>query len=170
VTDLFVADADRLTDQQIEIFDDVLGHLIKRIESQALAEISRSGPPPSPRGRYRGPPSRLSERDLIEIASTTTQAHLLAISTRPQIGAVVTDVLLRHGHKDVFRALAENPGAQFSTRGFEALVRHAKSEAPLTEKIGLWLDVPLKLSGNCAGDACDGSAPLEAISHSFRNR
>src|SRR5262249_16437216 len=100
-------------------------------------------PPPSPRGRYRGPPSRLSERDLIEIASTTTLAHLLAISTRPQIGAVVTDVLLRHGHKDVFRALAENPGAQFSTRGCEALVRHAESDAPLTEKSGLRLDVPL---------------------------
>jgi len=26
VTDLFVADADRLTDQQIEVFDDILGH------------------------------------------------------------------------------------------------------------------------------------------------
>ena len=41
VTDLFVAGADRLTDQQIEVFDDILGHLIKRIESKALAELSR---------------------------------------------------------------------------------------------------------------------------------
>lgn len=40
VTDLFVADADRLTDQQIEVFDDILGHLIKRIESKALAELA----------------------------------------------------------------------------------------------------------------------------------
>jgi hypothetical protein len=43
VTDLFVADADRLIDQQIEIFDDVLGHLIKRIESQALAGSADPG-------------------------------------------------------------------------------------------------------------------------------
>ena len=41
ITDLFVADADRLTDQQIGVFDDILGHLIKRIESRALAELSR---------------------------------------------------------------------------------------------------------------------------------
>jgi uncharacterized protein (DUF2336 family) len=41
VTDLFVTDADRLTDQQIEVFDDIPGHLIKRIEAKALAELSR---------------------------------------------------------------------------------------------------------------------------------
>src|SRR5271156_5969993 len=40
ITDLFVADADRLNDQQIEVFDDVLSHLIKRIEGRALAELS----------------------------------------------------------------------------------------------------------------------------------
>ena len=69
----------------------------------------------------------------------------------------------------MFRAFAENAGAQFSTRGFEALVRHAESDAPLTEKIGLRLDVPLAF-GQLRGDACDEPAPLEAISHSFRNR
>src|ERR1039458_10341393 len=41
ITDLFVADADRLNDQQIDVFDDVLGHLIKRIEGKALSELSR---------------------------------------------------------------------------------------------------------------------------------
>ena len=41
VTDLFVSDADRLNDEQIDVFDDVLGHLIKRIEGKALAELSR---------------------------------------------------------------------------------------------------------------------------------
>jgi len=45
ITDLFVADADRFTNQQIDVFDDVLGHLIKRIEGKALAELSqRLGP------------------------------------------------------------------------------------------------------------------------------
>src|SRR5580700_4815121 len=40
ITDLFVADADRLSNQQIEVFDDVLSHLIERIEGRALAELS----------------------------------------------------------------------------------------------------------------------------------
>ena len=40
VTDLFLNDADRLNDQQIGVFDQVLVHLINRIETRTLAEIS----------------------------------------------------------------------------------------------------------------------------------
>jgi len=40
VTDLFLHDSDCLNDQQIAVFDDVLGHLIKNIETQARAELS----------------------------------------------------------------------------------------------------------------------------------
>jgi uncharacterized protein (DUF2336 family) len=162
VTDLFVADADRLTDQQIEVFDDILGHLIKSIEAKALAELScrlapiHNAPPEVVRQLARDDDiavaepvltasMRLGDRDLIEIASTKTQAHLLAIAARPQIGTALTDILLQHGQQDVFRALAENPGARFSARGFETLVQHAQSDERLTETIGLRLDVPLRL-------------------------
>jgi uncharacterized protein (DUF2336 family) len=83
--------------------------------------------------------ARLSDSDLIEIASTKTQAHLLAISARPQIGTAVTDVLLERGSQDVFHTLADNSGARFSARGFETLVRHAESDGRLAEKVGLRL-------------------------------
>jgi len=133
VTDLFVADADRLTDQQIEVFDDILGHLIKRIESKALAEL-RLGPihnaPIEVVRRLARDNNisvaepvlstslRLSEGDLIEIASSKTQAHLMAISARPRLAAPVTDILLQRGRQDVFHALAGNSGARFTARGF----------------------------------------------------
>jgi uncharacterized protein (DUF2336 family) len=162
VTDLFVADAERLSDQQINVFDEVIGHLIKRIESRALTELGRrlapiqNAPTEVVRQLARDDDiavaqpiltvsGRLSESDLIEIASTKTQAHLLAISSRPQIGIAVTDVLLRRGNQDVFRTLADNSGAQFSVRGFEALVRSAEHDERLAEKIGVRLDVPLRL-------------------------
>jgi uncharacterized protein (DUF2336 family) len=162
ITDLFVADADRLTDQQIDVFDDILGHLIKRIESKALAELSRrlapihNAPIEVVRRLARDDDivvaepiltasARLSDSDLIEIASTKTQAHLLAISARPQIGTAVTDVLLQRGNQDVFHTLADNSGARFSARGFETLVRHAESDGRLAEKVGLRLDIPLRL-------------------------
>jgi uncharacterized protein (DUF2336 family) len=152
ITDLFVADADRLTDQQIDVFDDILGHLIKRIESRALAELSRrlapihNAPIEVVRRLARDDDivvaepiltasARLSDSDLIEIASTKTQAHLLAISARSQIGTVVTDVLLQRGNQYVFHALAENSGAHFSARGFETLVRHAEGDGRLAEKV-----------------------------------
>jgi uncharacterized protein (DUF2336 family) len=133
LTDLFVADADRLSDRQVEVFDDVLGHLIKSIESKALAELSRrlapihNAPIEVVRRLARdddiaiaGPiltaSERLSDRDLIEIACSKTQGHLLAISTRPQIGAAVTDVLLQRGEQNVFRTLAENSRRAASRR------------------------------------------------------
>ena len=101
VTDLFVADADRLSDQQIDVFDNVLGHLIKRIEGKALAELSRrlgpinNAPIDVVRRLARDDnivvaeqilttSARLSDTDLIEIASTKTQTHLMAISARLQ--------------------------------------------------------------------------------------
>ena len=41
VTDLFLSDANRLNDQQIEVFDEVLGRLARNIEEKTLAELSR---------------------------------------------------------------------------------------------------------------------------------
>jgi uncharacterized protein (DUF2336 family) len=162
VTDLFVADADRFNEQQINVFDDVLGHLIKRIEAKALAELSqRLGPisnaPTEVVRRLAGDDniavaepiltqsSRLTDADLIEIASTKTQAHLLAISARPELGVTVTDVLLQRGDRPVFHKLADNAGAKFSDRGFATLVKSSENDAQLAEKVGLRLDVPLRL-------------------------
>jgi uncharacterized protein (DUF2336 family) len=162
VTDLFVADADRLNDQQIDVFDDVLGHLIKRIEGKALAELSRRlGPinnaPIEVVRRLAQDDNiavaepiltqspRLNDKDLIDIANTKTQAHLLAISARAHIGTSVTDVLLQHGDQQVFHKLAGNSGANFSEGGFATLVKHSERDEQLAEKVGLRLDVPLRL-------------------------
>ena len=162
ITDLFVIDADRFTDQQIDVFDDVLGQLIKRIEGKALAELSQrlapiNNAPAEVVGRLArdddiavaepilAQSQRLSESDLIEIASTKTQGHLLAISGRPEIGTNVTDVLLRRGDSPVFHKLAANSGASFSEAGFATLVKHSERDQRLAEKMGLRLDIPLRL-------------------------
>src|SRR4029077_13350213 len=41
ITDLFLGSADRFTGEQVALFDDVMGRLIDRIETRALAEHSR---------------------------------------------------------------------------------------------------------------------------------
>jgi uncharacterized protein (DUF2336 family) len=162
ITDLFVADADRFNDQQIAVFDGVIGHLIKRIEGKALAELSqRLGPIESaPTEVVRRlakdddlaiarpileQSRRLSEDDLIEIANTKSQGHLEAIATRSQIGCNVTDALLKHGNQHVFHKLASNSGASFSEGGLETLMKGSEFDEQLTEKLGLRLDIPLKL-------------------------
>ena len=41
VTDLFLHDGDRLSDDQVKVFDDVLCLLIARVETRAKAELSK---------------------------------------------------------------------------------------------------------------------------------
>lgn len=162
ITDLFLGEADRLNDQQIDVFDDVLGKLIQRIETKALAELSSrlapidSAPIEVIRRLARndeiavaGPvlteSSRLTTDDLIEVAKTKGQRHLLAISGRAQLEETVTDVLLDRGNQKVVNRLASNPGARFSELGFETLVKAGETDAALAEKVGLRLDLPLRL-------------------------
>ena len=162
ITDLFVGTADRLNEQQVELFDDVLGRLISKIEGKAIAELSRRlGPignaplnvvqklarhddiavaePILTHSR------RLSDNDLIQIANTKTQAHLMAISGRSQIATMVTDVLLERGDYGVFHRLADNHGASFSDNGFATLVKHSEADQGLAEKVGVRLDIPPRL-------------------------
>ena len=89
--------------------------------------------------------ARLNDKDLIAIATTKTPAHLLAISGRSQIGANVTDILLQRGDRKVYHRLAGNAGANFSEGGFATLVKHSERDGELAEKVGLRLDVPLRL-------------------------
>jgi uncharacterized protein (DUF2336 family) len=159
---LLLVDADRLSDQQIDVFDEVFGHLIRRIEGKALAELSQRLAPvknaPTDVVRQLAKhddiavaepvltrSARLSDADLIEIARTKPQAHLLAISGRVQIRASVTDALLNRGDNAVMRRLAENTGAHFSDNGYAALVEHSEHDDQLAEKVGLRLDLPLQL-------------------------
>lgn len=162
ITDLFLSNADRLSDKQVGLFDDVLGQLIKRVEIKALAELStRLAPAPNaPIGVVKhlarhddilvaGPvlsqSERLSTADLIEIAKSKGQAHLLAISDRTLVDETITDVLLERGSREVFHKLAENHGAFFSKSGFTTLVNYAKSDEALAEMVGQRVDVPTHL-------------------------
>jgi uncharacterized protein (DUF2336 family) len=162
ITDLFLTTSDRLNSEQIDVFDEVLGHLVRRMEARALMELSERLAPieNAPIGVIRtlarddeiavaGPvlttSLRLSNDDLVEIANSKGQAHLLAISSRKALDTVVTDVLVRRGDLQVHRKLATSPGARFSDEGMSLLVKHAEADDMLTEKLGLRLDLPLHL-------------------------
>lgn len=162
ITDLFLNEADRLNEEQIGVFDDVMVQLIERIEARTLAEISeRLGPVAnapidltlnlarhSEIGVARPiltSSARLTTADLVEIAKTKSQDHLLAISERAQIETAVTDVLLDRGNKAVVHSVAGNSGARFSENGFVALLKAAETDDKLAEKTGSRLDLPLNL-------------------------
>lgn len=172
VTNLFLDESDQLNDQQISVFDDVMLHLIERIETKALVQLSTCLAPidNSPIEVIRrlsrhdeitvaGPvltqSNRLSESDLIDVAKSKGQGHLLAMSGRVCLPEAVTDVLVERGDGYVFHALAKNTGARFSQSGFFTLVKKSETDESLTEKLGLRLDIPLQLLQQLLSRATD---------------
>ncbi len=162
MTDLFLSDADRLNEQQVKVFDDVLVRLMERIESRTLANLSdqladiNSAPREVVRqlafnseievaGPVLAKSTRLSERDLVTIASNAEQGHLLAISSRKIINEAVTDALINRNDNVVSHVLAKNDGARFSERGYATLVDNAGRDDILAELLGLRLDMPASL-------------------------
>src|SRR5690606_4643447 len=73
----------------------------------------------------------LDEPTLVDIAEGKGQEHLAAISGRPMLSTLVTDVIVRRGDRDVVRSVAANSGAQFSDDGFSGLVKRASGDGVL---------------------------------------
>jgi uncharacterized protein (DUF2336 family) len=154
VTDLYLGGLATHSEENIELFDQVLGQLIDYMETQALARLS-SQLAPIGRAPIRvvqrlarhddivvsGPLLRESTRlgmdDLIEVAFTKGQAHLAAIASRPEIAEAVTDVLVEKGNTDVAKIIAANSGARFSDDGFSILVTRAENEIGLAELVSV---------------------------------
>jgi uncharacterized protein (DUF2336 family) len=88
---------------------------------------------------------RLSNANLIEIASTKSQTHLLAIAGRERLEISVTDALVECGGREVLNRLVENSGALFSEMSFTAMVERAERDENFALRLGRRLDIPLRL-------------------------
>jgi len=171
VTSLFLGDADRYSSGQRAVFEQVFLQLLDRIENNALPEFanqfaSLDQAPVKVVKRLarhcdinvaspvlsRSP--LLDTGDLIEIASSMGQSHMLAMASRSSLEEAVTDILLDRGGRDVVFAVASNAGSKISHSGFGKLVASSKRDALLTEKTGLRPDIPqqhlVELVNKCA--------------------
>ncbi len=168
VTDLFLSSAGRYQSEQIELFDNVLERLIKTIEIRAIADVSArialaelsaqlapvSQAPPSVVRRLAkndeiavaGPvlreSARLSAEDLVDVAQTKGEQHLLAVAGRWWLKEVVTDALLARRYPSVSRRIVNNPGARVSASGFAIVVAQAESDPELAVETGIRVDLP----------------------------
>jgi uncharacterized protein (DUF2336 family) len=70
---------------------------------------------------------------------------LMAISTRRVLSGAVTDVLVLRGNDEVIQSTVNNPGAEFSERGFTRLVSRAEADDDLATCIGLRPTMPRHL-------------------------
>jgi uncharacterized protein (DUF2336 family) len=162
VTQLFLADAHRLNEAQIAVFDDVFVRLMERADTQALALLGNDlcGAGAVPRKAIRrlafhddvvvaGPVLRrskgLPDKDLVEVASLRGQEYLLEISGRQTIDAPLSDKLVERGEAAVLGKLIRNLGTRFSEAGCAALVAKAKQDEELAEALVRRSDVAPEL-------------------------
>jgi uncharacterized protein (DUF2336 family) len=181
VTDLFVSSAGSFNDEQIELFDGLLERLIKTIELRAVADVSArialaemsvqlapiaQAPPAVVRHLARhdeiavaGPvlteSARLRTEDLVEIAETKGEQHLLAISGRWWLKEVITDALLARRYPTVSRRIVSNPGARVSAAGFAIVVGQAESDPELAIETGIRVDLPSGLRNQLLRNATE---------------
>jgi uncharacterized protein (DUF2336 family) len=162
VTDLFINGAVDYSDEQIGLFDDVFQCLMVHIETSAKALLANrlavidTAPPLVIRAlafddliEVAAPvlsrSERLDDDALIETARNKSQAHLMAISTRRVLSGAVTDVLVLRGNDEVIQSTVNNPGAEFSERGFTRLINRVEGDDTLTTCLGMRPTLPRHL-------------------------
>jgi uncharacterized protein (DUF2336 family) len=181
VTALFLASAGSYTSEQIELFGDVFERLINTIELRALADVSARialaelSSQLAPISQAPGSVIRhlarhddisvagpvlmespiLKSDDLIEIARTKGEKHLIAIAGRWWLQDVVTDSLLIRRFPNVSRRLVTNPGARVSAAGFAMIVAQAAADPELAVVTGIRADLPAELRARLLRHATD---------------
>ena len=88
---------------------------------------------------------RLDSQTLVSNIRTKSQPHLLAISKRASIPAVVTDELVTRGNREVVTSVAANSGATFSDFGFLHAIKRSNGDSILAEQLGLRKDIPRQM-------------------------
>ncbi len=173
LTDLFLVTAKGLTEEQIGVFDVVIGRLASTIEATARVELSNRladvGNAPHEVVRQlardeieiarpvlaRSP--RLTDEDLVSIAAAKGRDHMLAMTERRHLSEPVTDFLVLRGDRVVTHAVAANPTARFSRRGMSLLVTRATKDESLQGVLGERGDVPPELISQLVAVAKDAA-------------
>jgi uncharacterized protein (DUF2336 family) len=169
ITDLFLRDCERLRDEHVAVFDEVIGMLAARIEAHARAELAErladvpNAPPNLIRRLARDEilvarpvlarSPRLTDDDLVDVALTRGRNHMIAITERETLSEIVTDVLVEHGDQVVIHAAARNMQARFSDHGFGRLVERSRGDEALQLALGDRPDLPLGRLKDLVGHA-----------------
>jgi uncharacterized protein (DUF2336 family) len=159
VTDLFINGAQRFSEDQIGVFDDVMARLMVTIEAKARAKLAQrlasianapcnviqllaSDDDIEVARPVLTRSERLSEHTLVATANSKSQQHLYAITQRGALSEAVTDILVERGDRDVVHAVVKNRGARFSDAGFRTLVTRSNGDDALASEVGMRGDIP----------------------------
>jgi uncharacterized protein (DUF2336 family) len=159
VTDLFIEGAVEYSDEQVEVFDDVFECLVQHIEANAKVLLAERLAPIAKAPRriihhlafddllavaapVLSQSQQLDDTTLIENARRKSQGHMLAISKRQALSGAVTEVLVELGNHEVVHSTVNNPGAEFSDKGYAKLAERVENEDELVSLVGVVASMP----------------------------
>jgi len=159
LTELFLLNVGHYSADQLDLYDDILNELVKKVEVAARVKLAQRLAPidAAPTRTIRA----LALDDAIEVAepvlsqstslddetlthciSVKGQDHLLAIATRSTVSETVSSHLIAKGDKRVLGTLASNPGAVISEPSFGILVQKSADDDWLSECVAGRKDIP----------------------------
>jgi uncharacterized protein (DUF2336 family) len=163
LTDLFLIDSASYTPEQVAVFDDVISHLIEKIDRRMLVELStRLAPVKNAPVKVIGVLARhadilvsgpllekseaLTDADLVEIADKDRKDPVLlsTIAARRRLSEAVIDVLIRRGNAALTRKLVDRTDAPISESSFARMVTSLDNKE-LAKAIGKRADLPAEL-------------------------
>jgi hypothetical protein len=159
ITELFLQHAGHHSDEQLDLYDELLNELVAKVEVEARIKLAQRLA-----SLYRAPTkttrslaldgeievaepvlsqsNALSDDTLTQCITMRGQKHLHAIATRKKISEMVSGLLIAKGDRIVLGTLACNPGATISDPSFGVLVRKGADDDWLLECIAGRKDIP----------------------------
>src|SRR5579862_1214952 len=167
ITELFVNGLPNYSEDQIGLFDDVMGRLLSAIDAKERTKLAQQLAPIANAPRHvihmlafdndidvarpvLGQSERISDAEILASATTRSQQHLLAIAQRKVLSEALTDVLVERGDRNVVHLLVKNLGARFSDAGLHMLARRATGDQTLTTEMGRRSDIRQRLAERAA--------------------
>ena len=151
VTDVFFEGGAARPATEMALFDDVLTHLAGEMEAAVRAELAErmadaaQAPPGLTRklardsiavaGSVLRRSNALTDCDLVQVAKAFGQDHLRAISQRPTVSVVVTDVIVERADDTTLNVLLRNEKAELSRASHETAVDRATVNPDLHEAV-----------------------------------
>ena len=151
IADLFMQQSDNASDNEINIFGDILTKLLNVMDEEGKTSISddfsRLDNAPKSFAMALANESAAvanpmltnskvyTDDDLIKISQNKDENHRVAISNRETVSENVTDSLISFGESTVMQSVTRNKGAAISNDGLRKIVTHAQDDQKLASNL-----------------------------------
>ncbi|MEO0637288.1 MAG: DUF2336 domain-containing protein [Pseudomonadota bacterium] len=160
LADMFLGDDAPHSETEEEMFTDVMTDLINGVDQDAQIRVSNkfadAEATPRPMARrlafndeveVAAPvlerSNALTDDDLVEVAESKSEGHLMAMAMRPELSERLTDAIIERDLNAPISSAARNLGASFSEAGYSKMVDKAEAGvSDIAEALSFRQDVP----------------------------